>query len=66
MITDAAPVDRRARIQGNVDLCIALAGSGGGIASGLVMTATSYATLGITGGLLALAVIPFVLMRTRT
>ncbi|WP_344615077.1 MFS transporter [Dactylosporangium salmoneum] len=65
MITDAAPVERRARIQGNVDLCIALAGAGGGIASGLVMSATSYATLSIIGGLLALAVIPFVVVRTR-
>ncbi|WP_432978770.1 MFS transporter [Dactylosporangium sp. CA-233914] len=65
MITDAAPVERRAKIQGNVDLCIALAGAGGGIASGLVMTATSYAALAITGGLLALAVIPFVVVRTR-
>ncbi|MER7276584.1 MFS transporter [Dactylosporangium sp. NPDC000244] len=65
MITDAAPVERRARVQGNVDLCIALAGAGGGMASGLVMTATSYATLGITGGVLALAVIPFVVVRTR-
>ncbi|MCA2212040.1 MFS transporter [Jidongwangia harbinensis] len=65
MITDAAPVDRRARIQGNVDLCIALAGAGGGIASGVVMAATSYAALSIGGGLLALAVVPFVILRSR-
>jgi MFS family permease len=65
MITDAAPVEKRAKIQGNVDLCIALAGATGGIASGLVMTATSYAALSIIGGLLALAVIPFVVLRNR-
>ncbi|SCF20645.1 Major Facilitator Superfamily protein [Micromonospora viridifaciens] len=65
MITDAAPVETRAKIQGTVDLCIALAGATGGIASGLVMTATSYAALSITGGVLALGVIPFVLSRTR-
>ncbi|MEU4693706.1 MFS transporter [Actinoplanes sp. NPDC023714] len=65
MITDAAPPATRARIQGTVDLCIALAGAGGGIASGLVMTATSYAALSIAGGVLALGVIPFVLSRGR-
>jgi MFS family permease len=65
MITDAAPLHTRAKTQGAVDLCVALAGAGGGIASGLVMTATSYATLSITGGVLALAVIPFVVSSAR-
>ncbi|WP_240670657.1 MFS transporter [Actinoplanes solisilvae] len=65
MITDSAPVETRARTQGTVDLCVALAGAGGGIASGFVLTATSYATLSITGGLLALAVIPFVVTTAR-
>ncbi|MEU8238314.1 MFS transporter [Actinoplanes missouriensis] len=65
MISDAAPIEQRARIQGNVDLCIALAGAGGGIASSLVMSATSYATLSIAGGLLGLAMIPFVAAGAR-
>ncbi|MEU4419705.1 MFS transporter [Actinoplanes sp. NPDC024001] len=60
MITDAAPPQTRAKTQGAVDLCVALAGAGGGIASGMVMAATSYAALSIAGGVLALAVIPFV------
>jgi hypothetical protein len=50
---------------GTVDLYIAPAGAGGGITSGLVMAATSYATLASIGGLLAVAVIPFVASRTR-
>ena len=65
MITDAAPLDTRARTQGAVDLCVALAGAGGRIVSGLVMTATSYAALSIAGGVLALAVIPFVASSAR-
>ncbi|BAL88233.1 putative MFS transporter [Actinoplanes missouriensis 431] len=65
MISDAAPIEQRAKIQGNVDLCIALAGAGGGIASSLVMSATSYATLSIAGGLLGLAMIPFVAAGAR-
>lgn len=65
MITDAAPLHTRAKTQGAVDLCVALAGAGGGIASGMVMSATSYATLSITGGVLALAVIPLVASCSR-
>ncbi|GAA4959772.1 MFS transporter [Actinoplanes utahensis] len=66
MITDNAPTATRVRIQGTVDVSIALAGAGGGIASGMVMAATSYATLSIIGGLLALAVIPFVAFSARS
>jgi MFS family permease len=65
MITDKAPADRRARTQGTVDLCVALSGAGGGITSGLIMDAAGYATLSIAGGVLALAVIPFVVVSAR-
>ncbi|AGL16173.1 MFS transporter [Actinoplanes sp. N902-109] len=65
MITDAAPACTRAKTQGAVDVCVALAGAGAGITSGMIMTATSYATLSIAGGLLALAVISFVLASSR-
>jgi MFS family permease len=66
MITDAASQHTRARTQGAVDVSVALAGAGGGIASGMVMAATSYAALSIAGGILALVVTPFVVSRTRT
>ncbi|MEV6487188.1 MFS transporter [Actinoplanes sp. NPDC051633] len=65
MITDAVPLHSRARTQGAVDLCVALAGAGGGIASGVVMAAAGYAALSIGGGVLALAVIPFVAASAR-
>jgi signal transduction histidine kinase len=35
IITDAVPLATRARTQGAVDLCIAVAGAGGGMGSGL-------------------------------
>ncbi|GAB1691729.1 MFS transporter [Krasilnikovia sp. M28-CT-15] len=60
IVTDATPPQTRAKTQGAVDLCVALSGAGGGIASGMIMNATSYAALSVTGGVLALAVIPFV------
>jgi MFS family permease len=58
LVTDAAPLATRARTQGVVDLGIALAGAGAGLSSGLIITATSYATLTVAGGLLALLIIP--------
>jgi MFS family permease len=58
LVTDAVPLATRARTQGIVDLGIALAGAGGGLSSGLIVEATSYATLTLASGLLALLVIP--------
>jgi MFS family permease len=58
VVTDAVPLATRARTQGVVDLGIALAGAGGALSAGLIVTAASYATLTLTGGLLALLIIP--------
>ena len=41
-----------------VDLGIALAGAGAGLTSGLIVAASSFGTLTIAGGLLALLIIP--------
>jgi hypothetical protein len=41
-----------------VDLGIALAGAGAGLSSGLIVAASSFGTLTIAGGLLALLIIP--------
>jgi MFS family permease len=67
LLTDAVPLQRRARTQGTVDLCVALAGATGGIGSGLVVAASSFAALGLAGGLVALALVPTLLVsRSRT
>ena len=58
LVTDAVPLATRARTQGVVDLGIALAGAAGGLSSGLIVTATSYATLTLVSGFLALLIIP--------
>lgn len=58
LVTNAAPLETRARTQGVVDLGIALAGAGAGLSSGLIIAASSFATLTIAGGLLALLIIP--------
>jgi MFS family permease len=64
MVTDATSLTDRARVQGRVDLAVSLSGAAGGLSSGVVMASTSYNTLAITGGVLAMCVLPF-LLRTR-
>jgi MFS family permease len=65
IVTDAVPLATRARTQGRVDVSIALAGATGGMASGLVVAAAGYPFLAISGGLLALAIVPAVVATTR-
>jgi MFS family permease len=70
LVVDATPPAIRARTQGSIDVLVALAGAGGGAASGMVMGATDYATLSLTSGVLALLLVPVLLWarrdRTRT
>jgi MFS family permease len=66
LVTDAVPLAERARTQGSVDLAVALSGATGGMASGLVVASASYAALSLTGGLLALALIPALLVERRS
>lgn len=57
MLTDAVPLVRRARVQGNADLLIGLAGASGGLGSGLVLAATSFAVLGLLAAAAAMALL---------
>ncbi|MDI9917404.1 MFS transporter [Rhodococcus sp. IEGM 1379] len=65
IITGAVPLSARAKTQGTVDVSIAIAGAGGGLASGFMMASTSYATLAIAGGAISLAIIPAIAFFTR-
>ena len=65
LVTNAVPLATRARTQGMVDLGIFLAGAGAGLSSGLIITATSYATLTIAGGILGLLIIPIAAIAPR-
>ncbi len=60
MVTDAAPLDRRAQIQGAVDVSVAVAGATGGLASGYVVASFGYTALSLTGGVLGLLLLPIV------
>jgi MFS family permease len=65
LITDAVPLSGRARLQGNVDLAVALSGATGGVASGIVVAGASYAALSLSGGVLALILIPALIVERR-
>lgn len=65
LVTGAVPLAHRAAAQGKVDLFVALAGATGGISGGIVMASTSFATLTIAGGLLALVIMPAALRASR-
>ncbi|MFF3290298.1 MFS transporter [Streptomyces sp. NPDC003023] len=60
IITDSVPLATRARTQGLVDVSIAIAGATGGMASGIMVAATSYPALALTGGVLSVALLPVV------
>jgi len=62
MVTSAMPLESRAGMQGKVDFAAALSGALGGMGSGFVFAATSYAMLSLIGGLLALAMFPMLLV----
>jgi MFS family permease len=57
IVTDAVPLSVRARTQGSVDLCVAIAGAGAGLGSGALVAATSYPTLSLFGATVALIVL---------
>ncbi|MCD9141346.1 MFS transporter [Streptomyces albireticuli] len=65
LVTDAVPLDRRAGVQGLVDVGIALAGATGGMASGAVVAAGSFPVLAAGGAVLALAIVPVAALSAR-
>ncbi len=66
LVVDATTAGNRGRVQGGIDVLVALSGAGGGVASGLVMAASGFSVLSLAGGLLALALIPVLLWARRS
>jgi len=65
MVVDATTPADRGRTQGRVDVLVALSGAGGAAVSGAVVAASSYGTLGLLGGALALLLIPALAVGAR-
>ena len=68
LLVDGTVAANRPRVQGTVDVLIALGGAGGGALSGVVVAGAGFPTLGVTGGLLAMLLVPalFRLRRHRS
>jgi MFS family permease len=65
LVIDGTVAANRPRVQGTIDVLVALAGAGGGAASGFVKAQTDYATLALGAGALAVLLIPAVLWAER-
>ncbi|WP_411349507.1 MFS transporter [Paenibacillus sp. WLX2291] len=61
LIVDSTEASTRAKVQGSVDVLIALSGAAGGALSGMVVAGSSYPVLSIAGGILSLLLIPVVI-----
>lgn len=62
LIIDATTPVNRAKVQGSVDVLIALSGATGSVLSGMVVAHSSYAVLSMVGSILSLMLIPLVFL----
>ncbi len=58
LLVDHTDASNRAKMQGAVDVYIALAGASGGAMSGMIVAGTSYTALSLLGGFVSLLVLP--------
>jgi len=58
LLVDSTNSSNRAKMQGTIDVLVALSGAAGGVLSGVVVANSSYAALSMTGGILSLFLIP--------
>ena len=61
IIIDSTDMKTRAKTQGTVDVWVALAGTAGGLLSGIVVAYSSFAILGFVGTFLGLLLIPLMM-----
>ncbi|MEU0740868.1 MFS transporter [Streptomyces sp. NPDC006134] len=65
IVTDSTPLATRAKVQGLVDVALAIAGAVGGLASGVVVAITSYPVLAVLCGALASVAAPAAIVAAR-
>lgn len=65
LVVDGTAPENRPRIQGTIDVLMALGGAGGGGISGVIVAVSSYQVLGLAGGLLALVLVPVLVWARR-
>ncbi|WP_047986458.1 MFS transporter [Ornithinibacillus californiensis] len=65
LIVDGTTPANRAKVQGTVDVLIALSGAAGGALSGMVVAGSSFATLSIGSGIISMLLVPVILYVLR-
>ena len=65
LVVDSTDPQTRPRVQGSIDVLVALGGAGGGAMSGVVVALASFGALSVGGGLLALLLVPVVMWARR-
>jgi MFS family permease len=65
IVTNSTPLATRAKVQGLVDVAIAVAGAAGGLASGIVVALASYPILAVLCGVLAFVAAPAAIVAAR-
>ncbi|GAB3997153.1 MFS transporter [Nocardioides marmoraquaticus] len=65
LVVDATTPEERGRVQGSLDVLVALGGAGAAALSGLVVAGSSYSVLALGGGVLSLLLVPVVLRARR-
>jgi predicted MFS family arabinose efflux permease len=66
LLVDATNPTNRAKMQGSIDVMVALSGASGGMLSGMVVANSSYAFLSLAGGIFSLVLIPFVIWSNKS
>jgi MFS family permease len=61
LLVDATNTVSRAKIQGKIDVLIALSGASGGMMSGMIVAHSSFAFLSLAGAFLSLLLVPVVI-----
>ena len=64
IIIDSTTVHNRAKIQGTVDVGVALGGAVGSLLSGVIVAYSSYASLGFLGVYISLLLLPLIIGAT--
>lgn len=65
LIVDGTTLTNRAKVQGTVDVLIALSGAAGGALSGMIVAGSSFTMLSIGSGVLSLLLVPIILIVLR-
>lgn len=60
LIVDHTTIAERAKVQGTIDVFIAISGATAGLLSGIIVAKTSYGMLSISGALISLALLPLI------